>query len=326
VTSGAIGISAPLEPAGEPYGGVHDAAWREVDWSRHERTRVVAGRRLRFVDVGHGDAAVLLLHGHGSTWQYWLEVLALLSSGDRRVIAVDLPGFGASQAYSFATTSMDAVVGALRELLDQLQVTRCDVIGHSFGTIVGIELAVADPQRVSTLTVAGGPALSIVAMFKSPLRTSIRLPRLAVTVLGDMCTAGLPIPRWVQRLVAGRRWLRRLGFGSYVARPAELAPDLAEQLMAGVGAPGYFHLPLKARRFTPVAASELRCPVLVVNGDHDAFVPRADVAAFLRDVPYARSHTIIGAGHLVTVEYPATFVRLFTEFRNSLTSPAHATA
>jgi len=305
--------SPPPTAVDEPYGGSPDATWRTLDWPRLERTRTIAGRRLRYVDVGAGPAT-LLLHGHGSTWQYWLEVIALLSGAGRRVIAVDLPGFGASQPHSFATASMGSMVGALRELLDQLGVARCDVVGHSFGTIVGIELAVAD-ARVDSLTLAGGPALSIVALFKHPMRTAMRLPRLALTVLGDMCTAGLPIPQWVRRLVAEHRGLRRLCFGAYVTRPADLAPDVALQLMAGVGAPGYFQLPLKASRFTPVSARALRCPVLVVNGDRDAFVPAADVAAFLTDVPSACSHTLAGAGHLVTVEFPVTFVELFTAFR-----------
>ncbi|HKP41239.1 alpha/beta hydrolase [Mycobacterium sp.] len=302
----------------ERYGGACDAAWRRIDWPRYGHTLIVAGARLRFVDTGSDGAPVLLLHGHGSTWQYWLETIALLSNAGRRVIAVDLPGFGDSQAHSFSTASMPGMVDALCELLNGLGITRSDVVGHSFGTIVAIELAVGHAHRINTLTLAGGPASSIVSLFQRPLHTAIRQPRLALTVLGDMCTAGLPIPVWLRRLAARRVWLRRLAFSSYVARPADLPADLAENLMLGVGAPAYFHLPLKARGFAPVPMHQLRCPVLVVNGDRDAFVPVADVASFLRAVPHACHHTIKGAGHLVTVEYPATFVELLNEFCSSV--------
>jgi 3-oxoadipate enol-lactonase len=306
--TGAVAVTA------EHYAGASDAAWRAISWARYERSLTVAGARLRFVDIGTSGTPVLLIHGHGSTWHYWLETIALLVGEGRRVIAVDLPGFGASQPHSFASASMDRLVDSLSELLDQLGIARCNVVGHSFGTIVALELALRHQWRVHTLTLAGGPATSIVALFQHPLRVAVRLPRLALTVLGDMCTAGLPIPLWMQRVVARRVWLRKLAFASYVAHPAQLPADLAECLMLGVGAPAYFHLPLKARGFAPVPLQGLRCPVLVVNGSHDAFVPAGDVASFLRDVPHARGFTIEGAGHLVTVEYPATFVRLLTEF------------
>ena len=215
-------VADRLLESDEPYGGYPEAAWRGIDWGGREQQTLVAGRLLNYVDMGSSDVPVVLVHGHGSTWQYWLEVMALLAGG-RRVIAVDLPGFGASQAHSFATVSMETVVRALVQLLDELGVTRCDLIGHSMGTIIGIEIAGFDQHRIRTLTLAGGPALSILAMFQRPARTALRHPSLALNVLGDMLTAGLPIPGWLRHVVARRSWLRRLVFGPYVARPRELS-------------------------------------------------------------------------------------------------------
>lgn len=298
----------------ERYGGEPDTTCRRLGWTEYERTLCIAGSRLHFVDIGEGQIPVVLLHGHGSTWQYWTETILRLAAEGRRVIAVDLPGFGRSQAHPFATSSMSTLVEALRELLDTLQVGQCDLVGHSFGTILGIELAARHGTRVRTLALAGGPASSIVALFQRPVRTAIRRPGLTLTVLGDMCTAGLPIPTMIRRFVAHRKWLRWMAFSSYVHRPGDLDADTAEMLMLGVGAPGYFHLPLKAHRFVRASAGQVCCPVLVVNGDRDAFVPGADVQDFLQEVPHARAHTIVGAGHLVTVEYPLMWVALLCEF------------
>ena len=90
--------------------------------------------------------------------------------------------------------------------------------------------------------------------------------------------------------------------------------------MKGVGAPGYFHIPLKARGYRPAPFEAVRCPVLLVNGSEDAFVPYADVRACLARMPHAVNHIIHGAGHLVTVEYPATFIGLFEKFLAAVTS------
>lgn len=266
---------------------------------------------------------MVLLHGHGSTWQYWLDVIALLSHR-RRVVAFDLPGFGASQAHPWRAVSMAGIVGGIGEFLDRLEIAECDLVGHSMGSIFAVEVAVADPNRIRTLTLAGGPALSIVAMFQRPMRTTWRYPRLALTVVSDMVTAGLPIPRFVLRQVARRRWLRKLVFGAYVARPELLSPDLSTQLMKGVGAPAYFHVPLKARSYQLAPFESVRCPVMLVNGRDDAFVPAEDIEAFTARMPHTRSHVIDGAGHLVTVEYPGTFTKLFIDFSDRANSRPEA--
>lgn len=124
---------------------------------------------------------------------------------------------------------MDSWIAAVSGLLDQREVTRCDVVGHSFGTIAGIELALTESQRVDTLTLAGGPAFSVVELFRHPLKTMWRSPGLALTVAADMCTAGLPVPRFILRLVSHHKWLRGLGFSSCVSTRAASMPIVGWQ-------------------------------------------------------------------------------------------------
>lgn len=303
----------------ENYGGPVQGGWRTITWSRYEQQVVIADRELNYVDIGAGGPPVVLLHGHGATWQYWLDVIALLSHR-RRVVTLDLPGFGASRAHPWRTVSMARIVGVIGELLDQLGIPECDLVGHSMGSIFAIEVAAADARRVRTVTLAGGPALSILALFQHPIRTAWRHPRLAIAVLGDMITAGLHIPQSVLTRVARRRWLRKLAFGAYVARPELLAADLSVQLMKGVGAPAYFHVPLKARQYSPAPFESIKCPIMLVNARHDTFVPAQDIDDFLTRMPHARSHILDDAGHLVTVEYPVTFSKLLTEFTDGARS------
>ena len=69
--------------------------WRSHDWAGLGRTVDVGPDRLAYVDLGEGGTPVLLLHGLGGNWTAWLETLPALAP-ERRVLAVDLPGFGAS--------------------------------------------------------------------------------------------------------------------------------------------------------------------------------------------------------------------------------------
>src|SRR3954463_4063452 len=70
-------------------------SWRAHDWAGLSRTVDVGPDRLAYVDLGEGDPPVLLLHGLGGIWTARAQTLP---AGARAptVVAVDLPGFGAS--------------------------------------------------------------------------------------------------------------------------------------------------------------------------------------------------------------------------------------
>ena len=93
--------AAPTPPwryrdAEEGYGVTAKPNWRDTDWSRELKRIEVNGTPMNYVDVGTdtGDEEPLVLvHGLGGQWQNWLENIPRLAL-DRRVIAMDLPGFG----------------------------------------------------------------------------------------------------------------------------------------------------------------------------------------------------------------------------------------
>ncbi|MDQ3469900.1 MAG: alpha/beta fold hydrolase, partial [Actinomycetota bacterium] len=95
--SAAVAASSSLEQHRglDAYGPVGRSAWMDVDWREHLRWVEVQDRWCNVVDVGRGPV-VLFVHGLGGSWQNWLENICEFAR-DHRVIAVDLPGFGASQ-------------------------------------------------------------------------------------------------------------------------------------------------------------------------------------------------------------------------------------
>ena len=91
--------AAPAPPwrdrdADDDYGGTATPNWRETDWSRELKRVEIDGTPVNYVDVGSGERGpVVLVHGLGGQWQNWLENIPRLAL-DRRVVAIDLPGFG----------------------------------------------------------------------------------------------------------------------------------------------------------------------------------------------------------------------------------------
>lgn len=98
----------------------------------------------RTVDVsyertGSGEPLVLL-HGIGHHRQAWDPVLRILAL-ERDVIAVDLPGFGASPALPEGLThDLGTMVPVLGSFFDALGVVRPHVAGNSLGGLLALEL------------------------------------------------------------------------------------------------------------------------------------------------------------------------------------------
>ena len=79
------------------YGETAQPDWRTIDWKAHLHQLEIDGAPVNYVDIGSGDRApVVFVHGLGGQWQNWLENIPRAAQ-ERRVIALDLPGFGLSE-------------------------------------------------------------------------------------------------------------------------------------------------------------------------------------------------------------------------------------
>lgn len=82
---------------------------------------------------------LLLIHGLGSSWRAWRPILDGLAA-DRTVIAIDLPGHGATPAEQNSDT-FDGLVGSVERYLVANGLVGCDVVGSSMGARIVLELA-----------------------------------------------------------------------------------------------------------------------------------------------------------------------------------------
>ena len=105
-------------------------------------------------DAGSGGVPLLLVHGLGDEADTWRHVLPALAA-QRRVIAVDLPGFGRSDKPD-APYSVPWYAGILLDLLDTLQIERVALAGHSLGAVTSHWLALEQPARIERLALLDG--------------------------------------------------------------------------------------------------------------------------------------------------------------------------
>lgn len=141
-----------------------DAAARAVlasldaDATRHDVPS--AGTLTCWRSWGAGPPLVLL-HGGSGSWRHWVHNIRELSR-HRRVLAADLPGLGDSQlpAPGYSAESLGEMVATG---IDQLLAAGepCDLVGFSFGGIIGGHVAALERERVRSLTIVGSPVFGM---------------------------------------------------------------------------------------------------------------------------------------------------------------------
>lgn len=289
--------------ADDDYGTTATPDWRDTDWRAHLHTAEIGGRPVNYVDVGEAkEGTVVFIHGLSGSWQNWLENIPRFAL-DRRVIALDLPGFGASPMPA-EDISISGYGRCVDELCDRLGLDSVAVVGNSMGGFVGAEVAIAFPQRVERLCLVSAAGISIVNLRREPL--------LAV---GRILAAGGTMTAAQQRSVLRRPGLTHLTFAFVFRHPTRLARDLLLEQMQGTGKPGF--LPaldaLTTYDFRD-RLPEIGCPAFIVWGDHDMLVPVKDADEFERLIPDARKIVFEDTGHCPMLERPETFNARLADF------------
>lgn len=129
-----------------------------------------AGGQLHFATVGIGPA-VVLLHQTPRSWDEYAEVMQLCA-GDLRLIAMDLPGMGASSSPR-GTPSIEAYADAAIRLIEHLQLAPVAVCGHHTGGVVAMDIAARRPDLVRSLLLSSTPWVDAAARAERARKTPI---------------------------------------------------------------------------------------------------------------------------------------------------------
>lgn len=251
------------------------------------------GIRIHYLDSGPAAApAVLLVHGFGDnsfSWDGWTKALAPAY----RVIAVDLPGHGLTEAPADFVAAADRYADVLDELRAKLGIETWAVAGNSLGGSVAWQSALRHPERVSALILvdAGGwpskaidedPPLAFRLMRYKLGRAFIAsidnrpliIEGLTRNVVDDKVLTKDFIQRWadLQRLPGHRTILMSLNPGSAAASAERLA--------------------------------SIKVPTLILWGKQDPLLDVSDAEKFKAAIPQAKLIVYPGVGHLPQWEQP----------------------
>jgi pimeloyl-ACP methyl ester carboxylesterase len=296
--------------ASDDYGPPRRSEWMDVDWRPHLRWVEVGGRRVNVMECGEGPA-LIYVHGLGGSWQNWLENILPFRPA-HRVVALDLPGFGASDMPR-GDISISGYADCLDEVCRILEIDAAAVVGNSMGGFIGAELAIRHPHRVDRLVLVAAAAFWQEYRRARPLLTMARMV--------DVSAAWL-IAR--SEYMARHPRLRNSALASAGVRyPAAIPPPLAyEQIMGSSGREG-FRPALNALASYSIREElpRIAAPTLVAWGAHDTLVSVRDSKQFEDLIPDSRKVIFERTGHMPMLERPGKFNRILSEFLAE--EPAH---
>ncbi|MFG2308096.1 alpha/beta fold hydrolase [Streptomyces sp. NPDC048566] len=254
---------------------------------------------LSYARVGSGQP-LLLLHGIGHHRQAWDPVVPLVAA-ERDVIAVDLPGFGASPALPDGLThDLSTVVPVLGALCEALGIDRPHVAGNSLGGLLALELG--REKRVRSVT-AFSPA-----GFWSPVER-----RYAFGVLLAMRQAArrmpVPVVERLARSAAGRAVLT----SSIYARPGRRSPEAVVAETLALAHAEAFTETLRAGTTVQFTDDIPALPVTVAWGTRDRLLVRRQGVRAKQVIPRARLVRLPGCGHVPMSDDPALVARVLLD-------------
>ncbi|MEV6766365.1 alpha/beta hydrolase [Streptomyces sp. NPDC051105] len=254
---------------------------------------------VSYARVGRGEPLVLL-HGIGHHRQAWDPVVDILAT-ERDVIAVDLPGFGASPglpaglAYDLPTTNT-----VLAALFEALELDRPHVAGNSLGGLLALELG--REKLVRSVTALSPAGFWTQAERRYALAVLIAMRRIAERL-------PLPLVERLSRTAAGRTALT----STIYARPARRSPEaVVAETLALAGATGFAET-LRAGSAVQFTDDVPGIPVTVGWGTRDMLLVRRQGVRAKQIIPKARLVRLPGCGHCPMNDDPALVARVILD-------------
>jgi pimeloyl-ACP methyl ester carboxylesterase len=253
----------------------------------------VHGVRVHYVEKGEGPA-VVLIHGNGvSSHDFELSGLVDRLAARHRVIVFDRPGYGYTERpRDRPWTARDQAKLFLRAM-NQLGVEQAVVVGHSWGTLVSLEVALEATERVRALVLMSG------YYWPTPRLDVPLLSGPAVPGFGDVLRFTVsPLLGWAlspllfRQIFSPARIPARFKAGFKTAmslRPSQLRASAADTAM----------MPIEAAK-TAGRHKEITAPVLVMSGDGDKIVSfKHQSRRLARELLAGQIHVVKGAGHMI---------------------------
>jgi pimeloyl-ACP methyl ester carboxylesterase len=261
--------------------GEGDKAWNEAV-ANYRKTADMGGYSLHYIDMGSGEPLVMV-HGFADSSYSWHENAAILKDSGHRLIIVDQPGLGRSDAppdpYVFSIENQAKAIVALTE---KLGLTEFCIIGHSMGGGIALYITLNYPEKVRKAVVIDP------VCYKAPDIEILSLPG-----MGYLASK------------FGGRWAVRMGLEDAYYDSGKVNDAMIDEYARPITKPGYWRtlISLEKQYFSPgfkemtQSYRQIHTPVLIIWGRNDTWLPVAQGVRLNEEINDSKLAVMEQCGH-----------------------------
>ncbi|KAG0600539.1 hypothetical protein M758_11G042400 [Ceratodon purpureus] len=244
------------------------------------------------------SAPVMLLHGFDSSLLEWRHSYPVLEEAGVETWAIDILGWGFSNAEGVKSYNVAAKREHLYEFWKAYVKRPMVLVGPSLGGAAAIDFAVAHPEAVVKVVLVDAQG------YTEGVGEMATLPKL-IAYTGVALLKSVPLRLYANTLIFTKATFDFLLDSMRVGRLHCLMPGWADATVSFMLSGGY-----------NVTASipQVQQETLVIWGERDTIVPKSFAERFLADLPKARLELIQDCGHIPHVEKPKQFSSILKEF------------
>ena len=227
------------------------------------------------MDFDKKKPSILLMHGSGLSHIVWSLHEQFYVSQGFNVLSVDIPGHGNSEGPSLK--SIEEISDWIRSLMRTLDILKITIIGHSQGSLVGIDFASRYPDLISKLVLVAGS-------YKMPVNQDL----IDLAEAGDE-KAILLMMKW------GYEGSKAFIGGNPVKKIIKSSRDIIEILAVDLNACNNYKNGEKS-------LEKINCSTLCIFGDLDKMVPVKAGTKMSERIKNSEAKIISNCGHMIIFE------------------------
>ena len=239
------------------------------------------------IDFDKEKPSILLMHGSGLTHIVWSLHEQFYATQGYNILSVDLPGHGNSEGPSLK--SIEEISDWIKSLMNVLDINKLIIIGHSQGSLVGIDFAARYTNLLSSLVLIAGS-------YKMPVNQDL----IDLAEAGDE-KAVLLMMKW------GYEGSKAFIGGNPVKKIINSSREIREVLSVDLKACNNY-------KGGEESLEKINCPTLCIFGDLDKMVPLkvgTNMSALIKN---SETKVISNCGHMIIFEKAFEMRQLVKEF------------
>ena len=239
------------------------------------------------MDFDKKKPSILLMHGSGLSHIVWSLHEQFYVSQGFNVLSVDIPGHGNSEGPSLK--SIEEISDWIRSLMRTLDILKITIIGHSQGSLVGIDFASRYPDLISKLVLVAGS-------YKMPVNQDL----IDLAEAGDE-KAILLMMKW------GYEGSKAFIGGNPVKKIIKSSRDIIEILAVDLNACNNYKNGEKS-------LEKINCSTLCIFGDLDKMVPVKAGTKMSERIKNSEAKIISNCGHMIIFEKAFEMRKIVKDF------------